>query len=124
MKSTISNLQKLHTDSRGATEFIFSGGGSLGAVQVGMLRALVQEDIYPDFLIGSSVGALNTAHFALAPSPQGVIELADIWKKVKRSEVFPVNPVSGELTRLLSQFLSNMALCAAIVLTLLLIKFL
>lgn len=94
-KSTISNLDQLHTDPGGPTAFIFAGGGSLGAVQVGMLRALAQEDIYPDFLVGSSVGALNAAHFALYPSLQGVTELADIWKKIKRSEVFPVNTISG-----------------------------
>jgi NTE family protein len=39
------------------TAFVFAGGGSLGAVQVGMLRALVAHGLKADLLVGSSVGA-------------------------------------------------------------------
>lgn len=41
------------------TAFVLSGGGSLGAVQVGMLQALVARGISPDLLVGTSAGALN-----------------------------------------------------------------
>ena len=40
------------------TALVFSGG-SLGAIQVGMLKALVNSDASPDFVAGSSVGAIN-----------------------------------------------------------------
>ncbi|MEY3361868.1 MAG: hypothetical protein RL531_1587, partial [Actinomycetota bacterium] len=36
--------------------FVFSGGASLGAVQVGMLRALAERDIHPDLVVGASAG--------------------------------------------------------------------
>jgi len=36
------------------TAFVLSGGGSLGAVQVGMLRALTERRIVPDLLVGTS----------------------------------------------------------------------
>ena len=49
------------------TAFVFAGGGSLGAVQVGMLRELTRHGLRPDFVVGSSVGALNAAYFAGAP---------------------------------------------------------
>ena len=39
------------------TAFVFAGGGSLGAVEVGMLEALVEQAARPDFVVGSSVGA-------------------------------------------------------------------
>jgi NTE family protein len=42
-----------------ATAFVLSGGGSLGAVQVGMLQALAARGVEPDLLIGTSAGALN-----------------------------------------------------------------
>jgi len=45
------------------TAFVFTGGGSLGAVQVGMLKALVQHGMEPDLVVGSSVGAINAAYF-------------------------------------------------------------
>ena len=48
------------------TAFVFAGGGSLGAVQVGMLRELMQVGVRADLVIGSSVGAMNAAYFAQA----------------------------------------------------------
>ncbi len=46
------------------TAFVLSGGGSLGAVQVGMLQALGERGVTPDLLVGSSAGALNAAFVA------------------------------------------------------------
>ena len=43
------------------TAFVLGGGGVLGAVEVGMLRALLERDIAPDLVLGTSVGALNGA---------------------------------------------------------------
>ena len=43
---------------------MLAGGGSFGAIQVGMLRELVARGVKPDFVVGSSVGALNGAYFA------------------------------------------------------------
>ncbi len=53
------------------TAFVFAGGGSLGAVQVGMLRELMRHGLDADFVVGSSVGALNAAYFASAPNAAG-----------------------------------------------------
>jgi NTE family protein len=46
------------------TAFVLSGGGSLGAVQVGMLQALAERDVRPDLLVGTSAGALNASYLA------------------------------------------------------------
>jgi len=45
------------------TAFVFAGGGSLGAVQVGMLRELMSRGVSADFVVGSSVGAMNASLF-------------------------------------------------------------
>ena len=84
------------------TAFVFAGGGSLGAVEVGMLRALVERGINADFVVGSSVGAINAVQFAADPTPQGVERLERIWRTVRRQQVFPVSPL-GALLRLLTQ---------------------
>jgi Patatin-like phospholipase len=44
--------------------FVLGGGGSLGAMQVGMLEALAERAIVPDFVVGTSVGAINGAILA------------------------------------------------------------
>jgi hypothetical protein len=49
------------------TAFVLSGGASLGALQVGMLRALYERGIAPDLLVGTSAGALNAAYVASRP---------------------------------------------------------
>ncbi|MEO8407534.1 MAG: patatin-like phospholipase family protein, partial [Oxalobacteraceae bacterium] len=54
--------------SAGKTAFVFAGGGSFGAIQVGMLRALVEHGLTPDLVVGASVGALNCAYFAGDPT--------------------------------------------------------
>lgn len=72
------------------TAFVLSGGANLGAVQVGMLRALHEADVRPDLLVGASVGAINAAWLAGADPDEGVEELANIWTSLRRSDVFPV----------------------------------
>ncbi|MGH8962196.1 MAG: patatin-like phospholipase family protein, partial [Jatrophihabitantaceae bacterium] len=67
--------------------FVFQGGGSLSAPQVGMLRALVQSGISPDFVIGTSAGALNAVAFATDPGPRGVQRLEDLWLTLRRRHV-------------------------------------
>ena len=75
----------------GKTAFVLAGGGSLGAIQVGMLRELVAYGVQPDLVVGSSVGALNGAYFAADPTAAGVMRLEGIWRGLRRQDVFPVN---------------------------------
>jgi NTE family protein len=72
------------------TAFVFAGGGSFGAIQVGMLHSLVSHGITADMVFGSSVGALNGAYYAGAPTLQGVRELEAIWRSLRRQDIFPV----------------------------------
>lgn len=67
--------------------FVFSGGGAYGAVQVGMIRALIQAGIRPDLVVGSSVGAMNGAMFAAEPM-LAVDRLTEVWTSMRQSGVF------------------------------------
>jgi len=73
----------------GKTAFVFTGGGSLGAIQVGMLRVLLSAGVQPDFVVGASVGAINAGYFAGAPNAEGVATLEQIWSGLRRSDIFP-----------------------------------
>lgn len=78
------------------TAFVLSGGASLGAVQVGMIRALYEREIAPDLIIGTSAGAINGAFIASrATILKTATELAEVWRGVKRDQVFPLNPLTG-----------------------------
>jgi len=76
------------------TAFVLSGGGSLGAVQVGMLQALAERDVRPDLLIGTSAGALNAAFVAgHGTGRESLDRLAAIWVGLHRRDVFPFDPL-------------------------------
>lgn len=77
--------------------FVLGGGGSLGAVQVGMLRALADRDIIADLVVGTSVGALNGAIVALEPAAAAT-RLAKVWATMTRRQVFPGGPLSQART--------------------------
>src|SRR5688500_11005790 len=78
------------------TAFVLSGGASLGSIQVGMLRALYERGIEPDFIVGASAGALNGAFIAARPQTvETADELAEIWIGLRRGKVFPLQPLTG-----------------------------
>jgi NTE family protein len=68
--------------------YVLGGGGSLGAVQVGMMQALGEHDIAPDVVAGTSVGSLNGAVVALDPA-SAANRLSHAWAKLTRERVFP-----------------------------------
>ncbi len=61
------------------TAFVLGGGGVLGAVEVGMLRAVFEREVTPDLVLGTSVGALNGALVARDPSLAVIDRLTDLW---------------------------------------------
>jgi len=76
------------------TAFVLSGGGSLGAVQVGMLAALEERGFRPDLLVGTSVGALNAAYLGANGYDNVVVDrLAHVWLGLRRADVFPFDPL-------------------------------
>jgi NTE family protein len=78
--------------------FVLSGGASLGAIQVGMLRALYEREIAADFIVGTSAGALNGAFIASRPQTVETADaLGNIWRGLRRGQVFPLNPLTGLL---------------------------
>jgi NTE family protein len=79
------------------TAFVFAGGGSLGAVEVGMLKALAMRDVRADFVVGASVGAINAAYFAADPSAAGAARLEALWRGIRRYDVFPMAPMASLL---------------------------
>ena len=78
--------------------FVLSGGASLDAIQVGMLHALYERGIVPDLIVGTSAGAMNGAFIASRPQTAATAAaLADVWRDLRRGQVFPLNPLTGLL---------------------------
>lgn len=79
------------------TAFVLSGGASLGSIQTGMLLALAEVGVAPDFIVGTSVGAVNGGWLASRPDAAGIAGLAEVWRSLSRRDVFPTRPVFGLL---------------------------
>ena len=91
---------------RSSTAFVLGGGGSLGAIQVGMMRALLEHGIGADLVVGSSVGAINAAYFAGNPTLEGLSGLEAIWRRLKRSDILCLAG-AGSLGSLASVIISS-----------------
>ena len=88
---------------RERTAFVLSGGGSLGAVQVGMLQALGASGVEPDVLIGTSAGAVNATWLAgHGMGSDSLAELAQLWQHLRRADLFPL-----QLDRLIGAMLGR-----------------
>jgi NTE family protein len=72
---------------------VLSGGGAMGALQVGILRVLVRRGFRPSRIVGTSVGALNGAFLAFYPDEVGVERLAEIWRGLENERFINFNAV-------------------------------
>src|SRR5258708_21450676 len=91
------------------TAFVLSGGASLGALHVGMIRALYEHGVAADVLVGTALGAFNAAFVASRPQTAATADdLARVWRSTHREDLFPLSGrsllrgVCGQRSRLVS----------------------
>ena len=73
----------------GQTVLVLQGGGALGAYQVGVYQALHEAGIEPQWVIGTSIGAINGAIIAGNPPEKRLEQLSRFW------EVVQTRPAAG-----------------------------
>lgn len=79
----------------GTTAFVLGGAGNMGAVQVGMLRALLERGVVPDVVVGCSVGALIGAAVASGPGLDTLARLEALWLGLSRRDVWPAGAAAS-----------------------------
>jgi len=81
-------MSKLHDElaERGQIVLVFQGGGALGAYQAGVYQALHEAGVEPDWVIGTSIGAINAALIAGAPKDERIARLDAFWSRVATSK--------------------------------------
>jgi NTE family protein len=72
---------------------VLGGGATLGAYEVGVIDVLARRGIVPDLLVGTSVGAINAAYWAVHPEPDAGRRLLELWLSCSRSTMFPDGPL-------------------------------
>ena len=84
---------------------VLQGGGALGAYQAGVYEALHEAGIEPDWVIGTSIGAINAGLIA-GNAPQDRIErLRSFWQRIGYSQsanLIASCPGGGKMARLMT----------------------
>jgi NTE family protein len=64
---------------------LLQGGGALGAYQAGVYQAMDEAGLYPSWVAGISIGAMNSAIIAGNPPERRVARLREFWEMVSSS---------------------------------------
>jgi len=71
---------------------VLQGGGALGAYQAGVVEALAGVGLWPNWVAGISIGALNAAIIAGNPPERRVERLRTFWRTICQSPLWPSVP--------------------------------
>jgi NTE family protein len=69
---------------KGQVVLVLQGGGALGAYQVGVYQALHEAGVEPDWIVGTSIGAINAAIIAGNAREDRLDKLDQFWRKVEQ----------------------------------------
>src|SRR6266566_862451 len=87
------SLKSLGRHLPGQVVLVLQGGGALGSYQAGVYQALQEAGIEPDWIIGTSIGAINASLIA-GNAPQARLpRLREFWKRMEQSPVWSFRDV-------------------------------
>jgi NTE family protein len=103
MPSRAQWLRRLAARRQDRVAFVLSGGGPLGALQVGAVKALYEHGVIPQLLVGTSVGAINATFLAFNPGPEGPAAMERLWLSMTDAELFPPGRFRAPWARFLAR---------------------
>ena len=86
----------------GQIVLVLQGGGALGAYQAGVYHALHDVGLEPDWVIGTSIGAINAALICGNDRRNRLTALNEFWHRVSHKPHWPQWPVYPPLAQLFS----------------------
>jgi len=84
-------LESIRSQGRalpGQVVLVLQGGGALGSYQAGVYQALHEAGIEPDWIIGTSIGAINASLIAGNVPQDRVSRLQEFWKRVEQRPIW------------------------------------
>ena len=79
--------------------YLLQGGGALGAYQLGVCEKLLENNYPPDWLIGTSIGAINASIIAGNKPESRVAKLREFWEKIASPPICPFSFPADERGR-------------------------
>ena len=74
---------------------VFQGGGALGAYQAGVYQALHEAGVEPDWIIGTSIGAINASLIAGNEPENRLKRLEEFWRRMRHKELWGLSHWPG-----------------------------
>jgi len=78
----------------GQVVLVFQGGGALGAYQGGVYQALHEAGIEPNWVIGTSIGAINGAIIAGNEPGKRLNKVSKFWDRMERKPIWGQGPLA------------------------------
>src|SRR3954465_1006949 len=91
MNGTQGNSRRIKSKAGGLPGqivLVLQGGGALGSYQAGVYQALHEAGIEPDWIIGTSIGAINAALIAGNEPPHRLARLREFWKRMEQNPIW------------------------------------
>ena len=85
-------VNEIRNNNNGQVVLVLQGGGALGAYQGGVYQALHEAGVEPDWIIGTSIGAINAALITGNKPEDRLPKLKEFWKRVERANFWGAFP--------------------------------
>jgi NTE family protein len=95
-------VNEFRRKTKGQVVLVLQGGGALGAYQVGVYQALHEAGVEPDWVIGTSIGAINAGLISGNPIERRLDKLDEFWKRMRRPRINPFESISSPVSDLWS----------------------
>jgi NTE family protein len=91
-------VSEFRAKTNGQVVLVLQGGGALGAYQVGVYQALHEAGVEPDWVIGTSIGAINASIIAGNRPQDRLTKLNGFWSRVERADAWPFAPAWARIS--------------------------
>ena len=85
-------VNEIRNNNNGQVVLVLQGGGALGAYQCGVYQALHEAGVEPDWIIGTSIGAINAGIIAGNKPEDRLARLKEFWFRVERANFWGAFP--------------------------------
>jgi NTE family protein len=91
-RTPLDAVNVIREQRNGQVVLVLQGGGALGAYQGGIYEALHEAGVEPDWIIGTSIGAINAGIIAGNAVEHRLDRLREFWRRVERNHFWSVPP--------------------------------
>jgi NTE family protein len=85
-------VEAFRKDRNGQVVLVLQGGGALGAYQVGVYQALHEAGVEPDWIVGTSIGAINASLIAGNAPKDRMSRLEAFWRRMEQRHPWNLVP--------------------------------